>query len=123
MRNGSTRIRAATPSTIMRVLTTVFPASSIRGSAAYKERGEPMKSNESKRNLHIAAAFVSILVALGACQTLLENRAAPKPGRHLRTPRPGPHVRSRPAGGGGPAGSLGAPVDPRGCGRRAGPRL
>ena len=35
-----------------------------------------MKSNESKRNLHIAAAFVSILVALAACQALLENRAA-----------------------------------------------
>src|SRR5438046_4230496 len=69
----------------MRVLTTVFPASSIRGSAAYKEKGEPMKSSESKRNLHIGAAFVSILVALGACQALLENRAA-TPGPTVQAP-------------------------------------
>jgi len=34
-----------------------------------------MKSTEGKRNLYIGAAFVSILVALGACQALLENKA------------------------------------------------
>ena len=35
-----------------------------------------MTRNEIKRNLHIAAAFVSVLAALAACQALLENRAA-----------------------------------------------
>ena len=34
-----------------------------------------MKSTEGKRNLYIGAAFVSILVALGAGQALLENKA------------------------------------------------
>ena len=34
-----------------------------------------MKSTEGKRNLYIGAAFVSILVALGTCQALLENKA------------------------------------------------
>src|SRR3989475_7748472 len=60
----------------MRVLTRIFPASSIGAAQLTTEKGEPMKSNESKRNLHIGAAFVSILVALGACQALLEDRAA-----------------------------------------------
>src|SRR5713101_1928849 len=60
----------------MRVLTTVFRASSIAAAQLTTEKGEPMKSKQSKRNLHIGAAFVSILVALAACQALLENRAA-----------------------------------------------
>ena len=33
-----------------------------------------MKSIKDKRNLYIGAAFVSILVVLGACQALLESR-------------------------------------------------
>src|SRR2546423_3260349 len=73
---GIAQIRAATHATIIRVLTTVFPASSIAAARAYKEKGEQMKSNENKRNLRIAAAFVSVLAALAACQALLENRAA-----------------------------------------------
>ena len=35
-----------------------------------------MKSIKEKRNLYVGAAFVSILVALGACQAMLENKAA-----------------------------------------------
>src|SRR2546425_8236715 len=50
----------------MRVLTRIFPASSIGAAQLTTEKGEPMKSNESKRNLHVGAAFISILVALGA---------------------------------------------------------
>src|SRR5256714_11584837 len=73
---GIAQIRAATHATIIRVLTTVFPASSIAAARAYKEKGEQMKSKENKRNLRIAAAFVSVLAALAACQALLENRAA-----------------------------------------------
>src|SRR6267154_183500 len=34
-----------------------------------------MKSAERKRNFYVGAAFVSAIVALGACQALLENRA------------------------------------------------
>src|SRR6266849_3203642 len=56
----------------LRVLTRIFPASSIEAAQLTTEKGEPMKSNESKRNLHVGAAFVSILGALGACQVLLE---------------------------------------------------
>ena len=34
-----------------------------------------MKSVEEKRTFYVGAAFVSALVALAACQALLENRA------------------------------------------------
>ena len=44
-----------------------------------------MKSIEQKRNLYIGAAFVSILVALGACQALLESRAG-APGPTVQAP-------------------------------------
>src|SRR2546427_10028193 len=40
---------------------------------------------KGKRNLHIGAVFVSILVALGACQALLENRAG-APGPTVQAP-------------------------------------
>src|SRR2546426_254763 len=68
----------------MRVLTRIFPASSIGAAQLTTEKGEPMKSNESKRNLHVGAAFVSILVALGACQAFLE---AGSPGPTVQAPR------------------------------------
>jgi DNA-binding beta-propeller fold protein YncE len=45
-----------------------------------------MKNKEGKRNLYIGAAFVSGLVALGACQALLENRAG-TPGPTVQAPR------------------------------------
>ena len=44
-----------------------------------------MKNKEGKRNLRIGAVFVSILVALGACQALLENRAG-APGPTVQAP-------------------------------------
>src|SRR6266576_2836467 len=43
------------------------------------EKGESMKSAERKRNVYVGAAFVSAIVALGACQALLENRAGTGP--------------------------------------------
>src|SRR6266513_6307372 len=53
-----------------------FPSVEHSGSSSLQGKGEPMTRNEIKRNLHIAAAFVSVLAALAACQALLENRAA-----------------------------------------------
>ncbi|HYS52062.1 MAG TPA: hypothetical protein VEM33_09290, partial [Burkholderiales bacterium] len=44
-----------------------------------------MKSAERKRNVYVGAAFVSAIVALGACQALLENRAA-APGPTVQAP-------------------------------------
>jgi len=38
-----------------------------------------MKSKDGKRSLHIGAAFVSILVTLGACQAFLDRAGAPGP--------------------------------------------
>jgi len=45
-----------------------------------------MKNTDGKRTLYIGAAFVSALVALGACQALLENRAG-TPGPSVQAPR------------------------------------
>jgi len=75
-----------------------------------------MKSNESKRNLHVGAAFVSILVALGACQALLE---AGSQGPTVQAPR----FEVDPLVAEALAESLAARLDNRGVGRRAGPRL
>src|SRR6266496_3793383 len=69
----------------VRVLTRIFPASSIVGSSSLQRKGKPMKNKEGKRNLRIGAVFVSILVALGACQALLENRAG-APGPTVQAP-------------------------------------
>src|SRR5258705_5861884 len=115
--DGIAQISAATHQTIIRVLTTVFPASSIAAARAYNGKGgvNEKRGAEAQRLCRRDIRFSN-------CRA----RSLPGPARkqgHVGAHRPGADVRSGPAVAEAPAESLAARLDHRGVGRRAGSRL
>src|SRR5712691_8412676 len=117
----STNISAATGETIRRsaarVLTRVFPASSIVAAQLTTERGANEKHGRKAHALYRRGLRFS------TCRARSLPGPARKQGRHAGPNRPGAQIRGRSAVAEAAAQPLAARHDHRRLGRRAGPRL
>src|SRR6266705_22044 len=117
VRDGSTRISAATHKTIVWVLTKVFRASSIAAARAYNGKGGVNEKRGAEAQLLCRRG-----IRFGNCRARSLSGFARKQGRHVGTHRPGADFRSRSAVAEASAESLAPRLDHRSVGRRAGPR-